>query len=699
MNIALVTPWFGKELAGGAERLAWDLAFGLRTRGHSTTVYSTCVESFASPWNKNTLKPGLSLVDELPVLRFPVGRVSSVSFRAVNRKLLAIERRSLKPGAPILDESETERFVRDNIGSSQLVAHLAERAKTYDAVLFLPYLYGTTLQAWRAVADRAAIVPCLHDEAYAYLEPVAEMMRGSAALFFNSSAEYELARRLYGPGIAPRSAVVGSGVALPGNGRLPRALAGKKFVLYIGRWDEGKNVTLLVDAFRRFRAIAPSSALHLVFAGAGSESQHFADENILGLGRVSDEERDGLLRSCSALLQPSVNESFSRSIMEAWACGRPVAVHSDCDVTAGVLAETAAGWQASDTAGWQGIYHEIDVAAPSELAALGARGETYVRENAAWERVFDRYEEHLSAMVARRDPSPPRGVRVTQLLERASYGDAETVFALQLDSLLRARGVQAEVLARAVAEEMRGVVRPAINGASGFRAVPTPSARHARAAAGVKPLDAAPFVDFERWNIAPDASLVAGLQDGRRNLLVVAPVAPQNRQLACVDLFARYLAFDPTARLSLVGPLLDGDYARSVQERIEALALEHRILMPGVVSQPALAAFYRTAQLFISLRESYPTGLSLLEAMAFDLPICALACEDARAVLGGSGILVTHLERPMEVAALWHLSIADTAFRATVLAGQRRRIAAISSERIAEEVVAAATGRKAPTHG
>ncbi|MGC8484323.1 MAG: glycosyltransferase, partial [Candidatus Baltobacteraceae bacterium] len=185
----------------------------------------------------------------------------------------------------------------------------------------------------------------------------------------------------------------------------------------------------------------------------------------------------------------------------------------------------------------------------------------------------------------------------------------------------------------------------------------------------------------------------------RSNLLAVAPIAPQNRQLESIDLFARYLAFDSTARLSLVGPILDDEYARSVQQRIEALALEHRILLPGVVSQPALAAFYRTAHLFISLRDRYATGLSLLEAMAFDLPICALACEDAREILCGAGILATGLERPLEIAALWRLAIADASVRAPVLAGQRRRLAGISAERIAEETLAAVAEMAAPVHG
>jgi len=699
VNLALVTPWFGEELVGGAERLAWELAFGLRARGHNTTVYTTCVESFSSPWNKNTLKPGLALLDDLPILRFPVDRTTNASFRAVNRKLLATERRNLKPGAPILDASETARFVRDNIGSPQLVAHLAARANTYDAVLFLPYLYGTTLQTWRAVADRAVILPCLHDESYAYLEPVAEMMRETAALFFNSRAELELARRLYGPGIAPRSTVVGSGVTVPGAGTLPAVLAGKRYALYIGRWDEGKNVTLLVDAFRRFRDVARSSSLHLVFAGAGSDTQRFADDRVLGLGRVSDDERDGLLRNCIALLQPSVNESFSRSVMEAWACGKPVAVHRDCAVTADALGETGAGWKAGDAAEWQRLFHQLDAAAPAELAALGARGEAYVRERASWERVFDRYEEGLFATIAAREAIAPRGISVTQVLDRAAYGDADTIFALQLDSALRRRGADAAVSARTVDDAMRGVVRVADNGATGLRAAPTPSARRARAVRGVETVAVAPFLNLARWNIAPDAALMAGLQDGRNNLLVVAPVAPSNRQLETIELFACYLAFDFTARLSLVGPIADDVYARTVQKRIESLALEHRILLPGVVSQPALAAFYRTAKLFLSLRDRYATGVSVLEAMAFDLPVCALACEDAREILGGAGILVTGLERPLEIAALWRLLIVDEALRAKICAGQRRRLAEISADESADAMLAAAAKRGALARG
>ena len=76
----------------------------------------------------------------------------------------------------------------------------------------MPYLYGPTLLGLPYVAERAYLQPCLHDESYAYLPRVAEVAHLAKGLLFNSAGEYELALRLFGPGIAPKSTIVGEGV-------------------------------------------------------------------------------------------------------------------------------------------------------------------------------------------------------------------------------------------------------------------------------------------------------------------------------------------------------------------------------------------------------------------------------------------------------------------------------------------------------
>ena len=56
--IAIVTPWFGEALKGGAEQQAWQLAHRLSKQGISIEVLTTCRKSFFADWGTNHLKPG-----------------------------------------------------------------------------------------------------------------------------------------------------------------------------------------------------------------------------------------------------------------------------------------------------------------------------------------------------------------------------------------------------------------------------------------------------------------------------------------------------------------------------------------------------------------------------------------------------------------------------------------------------------------
>ena len=39
--IAIVNPWFGRELKGGSEQQAWQIAIRLARRGHAVEVLTT----------------------------------------------------------------------------------------------------------------------------------------------------------------------------------------------------------------------------------------------------------------------------------------------------------------------------------------------------------------------------------------------------------------------------------------------------------------------------------------------------------------------------------------------------------------------------------------------------------------------------------------------------------------------------------
>src|SRR5262249_46367264 len=147
---------------------------------------------------------------------------------------------------------------------------------------------------------------------------------------FHSRAEMNLANRLYR--LRPDSqALIGAGIETSGHAdadRFRHKYGLDAFLLYVGRKDAAKNVPLLVNYFCRYKDRFPSG-LKLALIGAGAadipdEHQH----DVVDLGVVPTEDKADALAAASALCQPSVNESFSLVLMEAWARKTPVLVHA-----------------------------------------------------------------------------------------------------------------------------------------------------------------------------------------------------------------------------------------------------------------------------------------------------------------------------------------------------------------------------------
>jgi glycosyltransferase involved in cell wall biosynthesis len=464
MRLAVVTPWFGASQRGGAEQQARQIALRLAARGHDVEVFTTCSRSFADDWSENYYAPGVQPDGALAVRRFPLDARDARRFDEANARLLAARAEDLKPGVPPVSHDDARAFVDDNINSAALVAALRAGRESFRAFVFLPYLYGTTLCGLPAVAARACLQPCLHDEAYAHLPAVAEIFRGARRILFNSEGERETALRLFGPGIHTRSRLVGEGVETTqteesqDSDALPAELRGARFVLYLGRRDATKNVDLLLRSFRRFREISASADLKLVLAGAGQDAFDAPGEGVHDLGVVDEATKIALLRASRALFQPSRNESFSRALMEAWLMSRPVAVHRDCPATAIAVERARGGWLAATPDEWAGVFAAVAAASEGELRDLGIRGRRYAREHADWDKVIDRYEAVFAELGDEATPSRAArrgGLRaVHQLLPDAVTGDAITNHALAIRDHIRGCGFESDIFAKRVQAEL-----------------------------------------------------------------------------------------------------------------------------------------------------------------------------------------------------------------------------------------------------
>ena len=102
-----------------------------------------------------------------------------------------------------------------------------------------------------------------------------------------------------------------------------------KFVfLHVGRLAAEKNVSVVLDAFRRARELLPRGAIHLLIAGTGPvepELRRRAPESVTFLGNLDRQRRlPDLYASADAFVFASVTETLGLVVLEAMASGLPV---------------------------------------------------------------------------------------------------------------------------------------------------------------------------------------------------------------------------------------------------------------------------------------------------------------------------------------------------------------------------------------
>ena len=395
MKIALVIPWFAKELKGGAEQQAWQIAKRLTDRDIDIEVLTTCSKEFLSDWSENHYKQKDYTEDEVKIKRFSVKNRDREAFDKVNLKLMQTPKESLIPGLSPLSKEEEEIFLNENIYSPNLQKYLENNKDAYDVFIFLPYLFPNIIRGINTVKEKAVIQPCLHDESYAYLDCVQENFFNAQSIIYLSDGEYEVAKKIYGTSIINKSKVLYAGVEV--NELLN--INYDRYLLYLGRRDVGKNTHLLIESFDKFIE-ETNSDLKLYIAGVGDLPVKPKSKSIVDLAMVSEDEKAKLLEECLALVNPSENESFSRVIFESWYAKKPIIVHKKCLATYNALLDADdAGFFADDERSFIDIFKKIDTLDLKEIKKLGEKGSIYANKVANWDNVIDRYIEEFNYLI------------------------------------------------------------------------------------------------------------------------------------------------------------------------------------------------------------------------------------------------------------------------------------------------------------
>jgi len=389
-RVAFVPPRYGNEIVGGSESVMREAAHGLARRGWEIEILTTCARDHYT-W-RNEYAPGTSTLDDgVELHRFPVEGAKPSRSRA------RIEAR-IQSGASV-PLAEQLAWLDTLFRVPRLFHHLVVNSDRYDAVILSPYLFWTTVTGATVVPERTVVMPCLHDEPYARLEVLKPVLSDVARLWFLSEPEHQLAHDC---AVLADHVVTGAGVQVPASydaeGFCVRHGLTRPFVLFAGRREHGKGWDWLCAAFH-FAIRQYGLPFDLVTIGVSPpDTPPDLSGRVHDLGFLDDAEVPDAFAAAAAYIQPSTNESFSRTIMESWLAGTPVLAAAGSEVVR---------WHCERSGGGLTFTDEFELgqaltflaAAPDEAARLAKAGREYVLANYQWPIVLDAMETSLQELL------------------------------------------------------------------------------------------------------------------------------------------------------------------------------------------------------------------------------------------------------------------------------------------------------------
>lgn len=390
-KIAFVTPWYGEEISGGAEAELRGLVHHLSDAGVELEVLTTCVYDFRSDWSVNYHPAGISVCAGIPVRRFPVRPRDTAAFDKVNAKLMRNQE---------INAIEEKIYQEEMVNSPQLYQYILQHKDQYELFIFIPYMFGTTYYGIQKCYEKAVLIPCLHDESYAYMDIFKKEFCKITGMIFHSAPEQVLAERLYGvSGIMFQNLGEGVDTDLKGSGDRFRVKyrINKPFLLYAGRKEAGKKVDILLQFFTVYKQRNPSD-LQMVLLGGGSID--IPEKDVIDLGFVPVQDKYDAYAAASVFCNPSQFESFSLVIMESWLAERPVLVNGDCAVTTDFVKKANGGL-------YYQSYFEFEKCLQYLLTnrdiahQMGKNGRNFVLNNFAWDVIVKKYIEYFKMVESR----------------------------------------------------------------------------------------------------------------------------------------------------------------------------------------------------------------------------------------------------------------------------------------------------------
>ncbi len=388
-KIAIIVQRYGREVSGGSELLAGDLARAL-SKAYNVEILTTCAKDYDT-W-ANYYREGEFVEDGVIVKRFKVDRTRSKFFNVYNMLMLKLPR-----------TLSMEKLWMNMQGpySSGLLQYIKHNHDSYDALVFVTYLYATSYYGIKAAGRNVFLVPTAHDEPYIRFGIYREIFKSASGIIYLTDEEKSFVDGYFGLA-QDKGIVAGMGIGAcegsPEDFRTKYSIDGD-FILYVGRIDTMKGLGQLFEYFKRYRGEL-NSDLRLVLCGKGP--MKIPDEDhVVATGYVSDSEKYGAMRAAMAVIQPSRYESYSISTIESMQCGTPVIVNGECNVLKAHCEKSNAGFSYSSYEEFKSALDSI-LSDPVLRQRLGTAGMAYVKDHYSVEAIGRKYISTIDGLVDRK---------------------------------------------------------------------------------------------------------------------------------------------------------------------------------------------------------------------------------------------------------------------------------------------------------
>ncbi|MGD2087974.1 MAG: glycosyltransferase family 4 protein [Candidatus Aminicenantes bacterium] len=386
IRVGIVVQRYGKEVVGGAESLARDIAERLNSSGFDITVFTTTARDYIT-W-KNEFKPGESILKGVIIKRFPVEK---------QRDIEAFNQFSHVFFNQTPDERDEIKWIHDQGPySPALIEGIQKAQQDMDIFLFFTYLYYPTVEGLKVLDKPVVLFPTAHDEPPIYLNLMKDVFQRPDALFFLTGAEMDFVKKTFQPNNMTALIRTGTEIKKNINENLFKRnyLQYAPYILYAGRIEKGKGLEPVFEAYGEIK-----KRRLIDFVLLGKKLMDIPEiEGLKYVGFVSEEEKLSAFRGAVVSVQPSPLESLSITTLESFSQGTPVLVNKRSAVLCEHIDLSGGGFTYDNIDEF--IRHFYTIYDQRRLRReMGLKGYHYVKEYFSWDVVIENIKNELENVI------------------------------------------------------------------------------------------------------------------------------------------------------------------------------------------------------------------------------------------------------------------------------------------------------------